>query len=112
MFHIAVRIYCERWHHMSSRMSVDLKPENILLHAPGPFPRLIIADFGLARPRAHEQTLNAVGTICYMPPEAIMALTVKGMGYVGIYADAWSLGLVLYAMIWCVFLSGLFTIDF
>jgi serine/threonine protein kinase len=93
-------------------MSVDLKPENILLHAPGPFPRLIIADFGLARPRAHEQTLNAVGTICYMPPEAIMALTVKGMGYVGIYADAWSLGLVLYAMIWCVFLSGLFTIDF
>ncbi|KAF8531909.1 kinase-like protein [Gautieria morchelliformis] len=77
----------------------DLKPENILLHTPGPFPRLIIADFGLARPRAHEQTLNAVGTICYMPPEAILALTTKNMGYVGIYADAWSLGMVLYAML-------------
>ncbi|KAF8579026.1 kinase-like protein [Ramaria rubella] len=77
----------------------DLKPENILLHTPGPFPRLIIADFGLARPRAHEHTLNAVGTICYMPPEAILALTAKNMGYVGIYADAWSLGMVLYAML-------------
>ena len=72
------------------------------MHTPGPFPRLIIADFGLARPHSYEHTLNAVGTISYMPPEAILALTTKSMGYIGIYADAWSLGLVLYTMLWCV----------
>ena len=70
------------------------------MHTPGPYPRLIIADFGLARSRSHEQTMNAVGTIAYMPPEAILALTTKGLGYVGIYADAWSLGMVLFAMLW------------
>lgn len=35
-----------------------------------------------------------------MPPEAILALTTKEFGYVGIYADAWSLGMVLFAMLW------------
>lgn len=80
----------------------DLKPENILLHTPGPYPRLMIADFGLARPRAYEETLNAVGTICYMPPEAILALQAKSCGYVGIYADAWSLGMVIFVMLWLV----------
>ncbi|GJJ09807.1 hypothetical protein Clacol_004031 [Clathrus columnatus] len=73
------------------QLDTDLKPENVLLHTPGPYPRLMIADFGLARPRAYEETLNAVGTICYMPPEAILALQTKSHGYVGIYADAWSL---------------------
>jgi serine/threonine protein kinase len=101
MFHTGVSFLAFYATHKLSH-STDLKPENILLHTPGPFPRLIIADFGLARPRAHEQTLNAVGTICYMPPEAILALTTKNMGYAGIYADAWSLGMVLYAMLWRV----------
>lgn len=78
----------------------DLKPENILLRTPGSYPRLMIADFGLARPRAYEETLNAVGTICYMPPEAILALQKKSRGYIGLYADAWSLGMVIFAMLW------------
>ncbi|KAL4069764.1 kinase-like domain-containing protein [Scleroderma yunnanense] len=36
----------------------DLKPENILLHSPGPYPRIQIADFGLARPKAYQETLH------------------------------------------------------
>ncbi|KZT35633.1 kinase-like protein [Sistotremastrum suecicum HHB10207 ss-3] len=70
----------------------DLKPENVLLCAPGPYPRVIIADFGLARQKAWQATLNAVGTVPYMSPEAILALANPKSKYVGMPADCWSLG--------------------
>ncbi|KAG6821362.1 hypothetical protein H0H93_014159 [Arthromyces matolae] len=59
------------------------KPENILLHCPGPYPRILIADFGLARPNAYQETFNVCGTISYLPPEGVLALDVKHLGYVG-----------------------------
>ena len=59
------------------------KPENILLYSPGPYPRIQIADFGLARPNAHQETLNVCGTVSYLPPEGILALDYKHLGYVG-----------------------------
>ncbi|KAG6862193.1 hypothetical protein C0995_004275 [Termitomyces sp. Mi166 len=63
---------------------IDLaKPENILLHCPGPYARILIADFGLARPNAHQETLNVCGTVSYLPPEGVLALDVKHLGYVG-----------------------------
>lgn len=68
------------------------KPENVLLHDPGPFPRVTIADFGLARQKAYQATFNAVGTVSYMPPEAIHALAIPNAKYVGMPADCWSLG--------------------
>ncbi|KAF8560200.1 kinase-like protein [Imleria badia] len=77
----------------------DLKPENILLHSPGPYPRIQIADFGLARPRAYEETLHVCGTISYLPPEGIRALENKNLGYVGMPADCWSAGIVIFAML-------------
>ncbi|EPQ60470.1 kinase-like protein [Gloeophyllum trabeum ATCC 11539] len=77
----------------------DLKPENILLHAPGSYPRILIADFGLARPKAYQETLNACGTVCYLPPEAILALDHKDRGYVGMPSDCWSAGVILYIML-------------
>ncbi|TDL28212.1 kinase-like protein, partial [Rickenella mellea] len=85
----------------------DLKPENILLHAPGPYPRVQIADFGLARPKAYQETLNVCGTVAYLPPEGILALDRRDLGYVGMPADCWSSGVVLYTM-----LSGTHPFDY
>ncbi|KAI9461750.1 kinase-like protein [Boletus coccyginus] len=73
--------------------------ENILLHSPGPYPRIQIADFGLARPRAYEETLHVCGTISYLPPEGVRALENKNLGYVGMPADCWSAGIVIFAML-------------
>ncbi|KAH7885956.1 kinase-like protein [Phlebopus sp. FC_14] len=77
----------------------DLKPENILLHSPGPYPRIQIADFGLARPKAYQSTLHVCGTVSYLPPEGVLALDNKDLGYVGMPADCWSVGCVLFAML-------------
>lgn len=77
------------------------QPENILLHSPGPYPRIQIADFGLARPRAYEETLHVCGTISYLPPEGVRALENKNLGYVGMPADCWSAGIVIFAMLTC-----------
>ncbi|KAG1871034.1 kinase-like protein [Suillus tomentosus] len=78
-------------------------PENILLFSPGPYPRIQIADFGLARPKAYQETLHVCGTISYLPPEGILALEHKHLGYVGMPADCWSAGVTLFAMLTCVF---------
>ncbi|CCL98512.1 uncharacterized protein FIBRA_00511 [Fibroporia radiculosa] len=59
----------------------DLKPENILLYTAGPYPRIQIADFGLARPKAYQETFNVCGTVSYLPPEGILALDHKHLGY-------------------------------
>lgn len=75
------------------------KPENILLYAPGPYPRIQIADFGLARKKSYEETFNVCGTVSYLPPEGILALENKELGYVGMPADCWSAGVLLYIMI-------------
>ncbi|KAF5323309.1 hypothetical protein D9611_005745 [Ephemerocybe angulata] len=77
---------------------LPLQPENILLYAPGPYPRVLIADFGLARPNSYQETLNVCGTVSYLPPEGILALDNKHLGYVGMPADCWSAGVILYVM--------------
>ncbi|OBZ79927.1 putative serine/threonine-protein kinase fhkC [Grifola frondosa] len=77
----------------------DLKPENILLHTPGSYPRIQIADFGLARPKAYQETFNVCGTVSYLPPEGILALDHKHLGYVGMPADCWSAGVIMYIML-------------
>ncbi|OCH94717.1 kinase-like protein [Obba rivulosa] len=77
----------------------DLKPENILLHSPGPYPRIQIADFGLARPKAYQETFTVCGTVSYLPPEGILALDHKHLGYVGMPADCWSAGIIMYIML-------------
>ena len=66
-----------------------------------------IADFGLARPKAYQETLNVCGTVAYLPPEGILALDKKELGYVGMPADCWSAGVILYTMLSCVIISSL-----
>ncbi|KAI0963960.1 hypothetical protein AcW1_000896 [Taiwanofungus camphoratus] len=80
-------------------LHADLKPENILLHCPGPYPRIQIADFGLARPKAYQETFTVCGTVSYLPPEGILALDHKHLGYVGMPADCWSAGVIMYIML-------------
>lgn len=77
----------------------DLKPENILLFSPGPYPRVLIADFGLARPNSYQETFNVCGTVSYLPPEGILALDNKHLSYTGLPSDCWSVGVVLYIML-------------
>ena len=54
-------------------MRLSIKPENILLYAPGPYPRIQIADFGLARRKSYEETFNVCGTVSYLPPTAMLS---------------------------------------
>ncbi|KIK70790.1 hypothetical protein GYMLUDRAFT_148772 [Collybiopsis luxurians FD-317 M1] len=75
------------------------QPENILLHAPGAYPRIEIADFGLARPKSWQETFNVCGTVSYLPPEGILALDQKHLKYVGMPSDCWSAGIILYIML-------------
>jgi len=71
----------------------DLKPGNILLSRDG---RPVVADFGLARnldPAARvTETGTALGTPCYMSPEATLGLA----GALDTRSDIFSLGVILY----------------
>jgi serine/threonine-protein kinase ULK/ATG1 len=69
----------------------DLKPSNILLHKD----ILKIADFGFCKRlmSPYELTLTMVGSPIYMAPEIL-----KGQPYT-IKADVWSLGVVLYELL-------------
>ena len=70
----------------------DIKPENILLKN-----NLILSliDFGLSIQYYDNQLLNTpCGSPCYAAPEMIM-----GKKYNGLFADLWSCGIVLYAMV-------------
>ncbi|KAF9785698.1 kinase-like protein [Thelephora terrestris] len=90
-----------------SHRDLDLKPENILLCNPGPYPHIQIADFGLARPKAYQKTMNVCGTVSYLPPEGILAMDNHRLGYVGMPSDCWSAGVMLYIM-----LAGYHPFDF
>lgn len=95
----------------------DLKPENVLLHAPsslgyaesrtttpGKRPRspltkwrVLVADFGAAidlQTEPNQVLTDTLGTLAYAAPEIL-----GGKPYTGEAVDVWSLGVVLFAMI-------------
>lgn len=88
-----------RYLHTRNISHRDIKPENLLLLTPGPYPYIQIADFGLARPKSYQETLNVAGTVSYLPPEGILALDNNHMGYVGMPSDCWSCGIILFIML-------------
>jgi len=69
----------------------DLKPSNILFHDE----IIKIADFGFCKSlqTVHDMTQTMVGSPIYMAPEVL-----KGQAY-NTKADIWSLGVVLYEML-------------
>ena len=72
-------------------MHRDIKPDNILIHNGN----LKIADFGFCKPleNANELAQTMLGSPIYMAPEVI-----KGEIYT-MKADIWSIGVVLYKML-------------
>lgn len=81
-------------------MHRDIKPENILIHNGV----LKIADFGFCKPLQHQDGMaeTMLGSPIYMAPEVL-----KGETYT-MKADVWSLGVVLYRMVFgfCPFQSN------
>jgi serine/threonine protein kinase len=47
------------------------KPENVTIEGLGPFPRVLLADFGAAA-RCGKPCTKFAGTVTYLPPEAIL----------------------------------------
>uniref|UniRef100_M4B869 non-specific serine/threonine protein kinase n=1 Tax=Hyaloperonospora arabidopsidis (strain Emoy2) TaxID=559515 RepID=M4B869_HYAAE len=101
--------------HHSGICHRDLKPENLLLADNEEFSTLKIADFGLSaifaytdkdanesalQPDVEQPSIrrlrSVVGSPHYVAPEVLMD---TGRGYDGAKADAWSIGIILYAMV-------------
>lgn len=95
--------------HSSGICHRDLKPENLLLADTEEHSTLKIADFGLSAifsftdsesvdgaAQCIRRLRSVVGSPHYVAPEVLMD---AGQGYDGAKADAWSIGVILYAMI-------------
>jgi serine/threonine protein kinase len=77
--------------HSQNVIHRDLKPENLLLTQTV---SVKIIDFGLANARADQPLRDRCGSPCYIAPEALL-----GEEYMGVPADIWSLGVILYTLV-------------
>lgn len=80
----------------------DLKPANFLFVAG----KLKLIDFGIAN-KIHEDVTSIfkespMGTLNYMAPESVMCINKHGKNYlkIGLKSDVWSLGCILYHLIY------------
>ena len=76
----------------------DIKPDNVYLADTPTGRQVLLMDFGIAKVRedsaVRTQTGTRMGTVAYMAPEQILASK-----DVGVAADVWSLGVVLYELL-------------
>jgi serine/threonine protein kinase len=77
--------------HSQNIIHRDLKPENLLLTQSA---SVKIIDFGLANAHADQPLHDRCGSPCYIAPEALVTTE-----YMGIPADTWALGVILYALV-------------
>ncbi|KEI41878.1 uncharacterized protein L969DRAFT_14095 [Mixia osmundae IAM 14324] len=78
-----------------------LKLENVLVDGDGPCPRIVLADFGTARPSG-QLAGTLCGTCTYMAPEVLSSLS-RNIGrsvctYDGQLQDCWGAGLMLFML--------------
>ncbi|MCY1009745.1 protein kinase [Nannocystis pusilla] len=76
--------------HAAGVVHRDLKPANILLEAEG---RVVLTDFGIARPLDGQHTQGLLGTPVYMAPEQVAGAPVDAR------TDLYAVGLVLFEML-------------
>ena len=69
----------------------DIKPSNILLFANG---MIKVCDFGIAQPSLSSLSTKCTGTLQYMAPEVVNRANYNPA------ADIWSLGCVMYELMW------------
>ena len=69
----------------------DIKPSNILLFANGVTK---VCDFGIAQPSLSSLSTKCTGTLQYMAPEVVNRASYTAA------ADVWSLGCVIYELMW------------
>lgn len=79
--------------HCRSVLHRDVKLDNILIDDTK---GIKICDFGVSKIiKKHQKIVEQWGTPAYIAPEII-----ADRGYHGFYVDIWSLGVLLYAMVW------------
>ncbi|WP_245913689.1 protein kinase domain-containing protein [Nannocystis exedens] len=76
--------------HAAGVVHRDLKPANILLEVEG---RVVLTDFGIARPLDGQHTQGLLGTPVYMAPEQVAGAPVDAR------TDLYAVGLVLFEML-------------
>ena len=77
--------------HSQNVVHRDLKPENMLLTETC---SVKLIDFGLCNSNADKPLHNRCGSSCYIAPEALTK-----QEYMGIPADIWALGVILYSLV-------------
>jgi eukaryotic-like serine/threonine-protein kinase len=79
--------------HYDRVVHADLKPDHVLIAESG---AMKILDFGIAKAleKTTEVTTNNWSTVAYASPERL-----QSGGHVNVYADFWSLGVMLYEMV-------------
>lgn len=92
LFYSACLVLILEYLHSLKIIYRDLKPENVMVNYDG---YLKLVDFGISRFLIEGRTYSIIGTPHYMAPEVI-----NGKGY-NIQADYWSLGIIIYEMIYC-----------
>lgn len=92
-------VYAVDYCHRKGVANRDLKLENTLLHyvPTVAFPVLKICDFGYSKSDNKSCAKSKVGTLKYMAPEVLVSHTDK---YNATLADVWSLGVMLYIMLY------------
>ena len=91
-------------HHVHQILHRDLKPENILLVSKQNDYEIKVTDFGVAKMMDDQGLKTFCGTPQYFAPEVLSRrFTINHSGRYDFQADVWSLGVIMYIVLFGVF---------